>query len=235
MGMFLIPHIQRAYRLHFQISDLKSRNKNLQTAFDMNPTAMVLFGHKGQIVAMNQAASKLALTNDGLLATPNGLRAERAGESTRLQNLMTEALATSMGKGLSPAGAVLISRKKGASLQVMVTPVRNVVFETTRSVCAIALINDPEGRVRPAQDVLKMLFGLTSAECRVSLLLADGRPPVEIANLLGVTANTLKSHLSSIYSKTGTSRQSQLVRLIVPLAVEMSSSGSDSAPSSRGR
>jgi DNA-binding CsgD family transcriptional regulator len=216
---FLIPHIQRAYLLHFQISALKSRNKSLQTALDMIPTAMVLLDSKGAIVAMNQAASRLAIVNDGLLATRNGLRAERSGESAQLEKLIAEAIATSTGEGLSPAGAVLISRKKGVSLQVLVTPVRNVLFDTIRSVCAIAFINDPAQRIRPAQDVLKMLFGLTPAECRVSLLLADGRAPGEIADILDVTANTLKSHLSSVYSKTDTSRQSQLVRLLVKLAL----------------
>jgi DNA-binding CsgD family transcriptional regulator len=64
-----------------------------------------------------------------------------------------------------------------------------------------------------------MLFGLTPAECRVSLLLADGHAPKEIADSLGVTANTVKSHLSSIYNKTDTSRQSQLAHLLGQLAM----------------
>jgi len=67
-----------------------------------------------------------------------------------------------------------------------------------------------------------MLFGLTPAECRVSLLLVDGLAPAAIANTLGVTANTLKSRLSSVYAKTGSSRQSQLTRLLVQLALKNS-------------
>ena len=222
---FLIPHIQRAFHLHFQISDLKSRNKSLQTAFDMTPTAMVLLGSTGEIVAMNQAASRLAFVNDGLLATRNGLRAERVGESAQLQILIAQAIATSTGKGFSSAGGLLISRRSGVSLQVLVTPVRNVLFDTTRSVCAIAFINDPAQQIRPGRDVLKMLFGLTPAECRVTLLLADGRAPTWIADSLGVSANTIKSHLASIYSKTDTSRQSQLARLLGQLALCRPSEG----------
>src|ERR1700682_2146578 len=69
---FLIPHIQRAYLLHFQISDLKRRNESLQTALDTVPTAMVLLGPSEEIVALNQSAKRLASVSDGLLATRNG-------------------------------------------------------------------------------------------------------------------------------------------------------------------
>ncbi len=36
----------------------------------------------------------------------------------------------------------------------------------------------------------------------------------EIANVLAVSVNTVKSQLASVYAKTGTSRQGQLVRLL---------------------
>ena len=61
---------------------------------------------------------------------------------------------------------------------------------------------------------LSGLFRLTSAESRVALLLGDGKSLSEIAQLLGVSRNTLKTQVAGIYSKTGTSRQSQLVRLL---------------------
>jgi hypothetical protein len=51
-------------------------------------------------------------------------------------------------------------------------------------------------------------------------LLADGRSPTEIAEMLNLSKNTLKSQLASIYGKTGTSRQSQLVRLLLQISVD---------------
>jgi DNA-binding CsgD family transcriptional regulator len=58
---------------------------------------------------------------------------------------------------------------------------------------------------------------LTPAECRVAILLADGHSPATIAEMVGVSRNTLKTQMSSIYGKTGTSRQAQLVRLLLQL------------------
>jgi DNA-binding CsgD family transcriptional regulator len=83
------------------------------------------------------------------------------------------------------------------------------------SVRAVAFVCDLAERVRPAQEILRTLFGFTPAECRVALLLGDGHAQREISQMLGVSSNTLKSHLASIYAKTNTSRQCQLVRLLM--------------------
>jgi DNA-binding CsgD family transcriptional regulator len=64
-----------------------------------------------------------------------------------------------------------------------------------------------------------LFFRLTPAECRVALLLSDGLAPPAIADLIGVSTNKLKTQLSSIYRKTGTSRQGQLVRMLSQLAL----------------
>ena len=69
---------------------------------------------------------------------------------------------------------------------------------------------------------LSSLFGLTPAESRVALLLTDGHSTREIAEMIGVKSSTLKSQLSSIYRKTNTSRQSDLMRLMMQFAVRES-------------
>ena len=60
-----------------------------------------------------------------------------------------------------------------------------------------------------------MLYGLTPAECRVALLLSDGRAPQEIAKMVGVTQNTVRSQIKSIFSKTGVRRQGELIQLLL--------------------
>ena len=48
-----------------------------------------------------------------------------------------------------------------------------------------------------------------------ALLLSDVILPQEIANTVGVTDNTVRSQIKSIFSKTGVRRQSDLVRLLL--------------------
>jgi DNA-binding CsgD family transcriptional regulator/PAS domain-containing protein len=222
---FLAPHMKRAFAIHFQFADLKHRGESLQAALDALSAGVILVGHKMRIVAMNRNATKLVAESDGLLAIQEVLRADSAGETSLLERLVAEAEATSNGRGLGPAGAMLVSRKSRSSLQLLVTPVRNLKFDVASNVKAIVFVNDPDQRVRPSQSALEALFGLTPAEYRVAVLLGDGHAPPVIAEILVVSRNTLKSQLSSIYRKTGTSSQSQLVRILSKLAINAEHKG----------
>jgi DNA-binding CsgD family transcriptional regulator len=153
------------------------------------------------------------------------LSACRADESASLWRLIRQAIATSASTGFGPGGATSISRRAGPSLQVLVTPVRNLPLDLEKRVAAVVFVSDPLMKTRPAREILVGLFGLTPAECRVATLLTDGHAPRQIGQLLGVSNNTLKSQLASIYSKTGTSRQSQVVRLISRLPLQAPEQG----------
>jgi len=210
---FLSPHIIRAFRLHLQLSELKARAQNLQHAIDKVTTGIILLGKDARIIHINQTAAKLLAQNDGLRALHGYLQAEHNGEAEKLKHLISAAQATSMGLGFAAGGAVAISRRSGPALNVLITSVRNMTFASAIPVYAIAFVTDPSEKVRPVAEILPALFGLTPAETRVALLLCDGYTLPAISDLVGVSANTLKTQLASIYRKTGTSRQTQLVRL----------------------
>ena len=52
----------------------------------------------------------------------------------------------------------------------------------------------------------------------IGITLLAGRMPVEIADDLGLAITTVRSHLKRVFAKTGTSRQSHLIRLATHLA-----------------
>lgn len=79
----------------------------------------------------------------------------------------------------------------------------------------------PDGRLwlhlvdgaRPQLDtgLLRQMFGLTSAEVRVALLLAQGLSCEDMAHRLHVQSNTVRGHVKQLLAKTHTRRQAQLV------------------------
>jgi DNA-binding CsgD family transcriptional regulator/PAS domain-containing protein len=217
---FLKPHIQRAYRLHSELCAERERNIGFEATLEMLPTAVILLDARGQILFMTRSAQHQISQNDGLIAIGNCLTAERPSEAAELQRLIAEAVSTSTGKGLNAAGSLSVTRKNGIPVYVLVTPVREPSMNATLSPCAVLFVNDPAKRARPPEEILRRLFELTPAECRVTLLIAEGRSPLDIAQLIGVSANTLKTQLSSIYSKTRTSGQPALVRLLTQLAIQ---------------
>ena len=56
-------------------------------------------------------------------------------------------------------------------------------------------------------------YGLTPAEMRVLTRMLTGSTVAEAAADLGVAPTTARTHLDSIFAKTGVSRQSELIRL----------------------
>ena len=59
------------------------------------------------------------------------------------------------------------------------------------------------------------LYGLTRSELRVLLAMVPGLSVKEAAKVLGIGENTAKTHLQHIHSKTGTSKQTELMRLFM--------------------
>jgi DNA-binding CsgD family transcriptional regulator len=72
---------------------------------------------------------------------------------------------------------------------------------------------------RPSADVLKRIFGLTPTEARLAIELTGGRSPEEIAVATKVTVGTVRKQLATVFAKTNTHRQSELVALLSRLAV----------------
>ena len=67
-------------------------------------------------------------------------------------------------------------------------------------------------------NALVLLYELTPAEVRVCEMVSEGAPPADIARSLGVSINTIRTHLSHVFEKTGTKRQADLIRLLASLA-----------------
>jgi DNA-binding CsgD family transcriptional regulator len=132
-----------------------------------------------------------------------------------LGKAILQAVSTSNGNGLAAGGAVLVSRRTRPPLQIQISPIRNSVVQTSRPTAAVVFVTDPLRRERPAQEVLRALYGLTPAEGRVALLLGDGHAPRKIANMVGVADSTVRSQIKSIFSKTGVKRQGELIRLLM--------------------
>ena len=58
------------------------------------------------------------------------------------------------------------------------------------------------------------LYRLTGGELRVLLAVAQGLGAKEAADMLGIGEPTVRTHLQRMFSKTGTSRQAELLQLL---------------------
>lgn len=70
---------------------------------------------------------------------------------------------------------------------------------------------------RTMSEKLRGRYGLTEAESAVALALLTSDTLAQAADRLGVSYETVRSHLRAVFIKTGTNRQKQLVALMIRL------------------
>lgn len=67
--------------------------------------------------------------------------------------------------------------------------------------------------VKEQADILANEYGLTEAELRIWVQLNKGHSNAEIAEIVHVSPNTVKTHISAILQKTGLKNRTQIVLL----------------------
>ena len=213
----LIPHLRRAFEVHRTMQGVKSVQLALAEAIDRLPTGLVLLDAKRRVVVQNKGAERILAANDGFRIDRHGPSADDARENATFQKLIADAIDARGGQELRAAGFVAVSRPSGErSYAVMVTPLLAAPGKGGMSDAVVAIfVADPSARIFAGPEALTELYQLTHSEAELVRLLASGLSLEEAADKRGVSLNTARSHLKHVFAKTDTSRQGELVRLIV--------------------
>src|ERR1051325_9612806 len=105
------------------------------------------------------------------------------------------------------AGVTRIARGDGArALECRVVPLPEERF-------AIVIADPDDDQIDGC--ALRELHGLTPAEIAIVRGLLRGGDPQSIANGAGVSTHTVRTHLRSIFARTGTRAQGDLIRVLL--------------------
>lgn len=115
-----------------------------------------------------------------------------------------------------PVGSLswIVTPCKGGKPQVL----RDSLHSTQDGTCIIAML-DRDAKVEPSSETLQHMFGLTGAETQLALRLAQGHAPLDIARSWHLSRTTIRSQLASLFQKTETKRQAELVALLGRVSV----------------
>ena len=214
----LSPHICRALAICDALDICALRSAMLEKTLDGLSAGVFLTARDGQVVYMNAAAE----------------RQVRAGQPIRLEDkrlsavnpvaraALAQAIDAAMRGGAEPScnsPSVAIPDDTGAGGGYVATPlpIENGERNGRRTPLAASVavfMQDPDHVPLMPGEAFARLHGLTGAELRVLLALAQGRGGMESAEMLGITEPTVRTHLQRIFSKTGTTRQSDLLSLL---------------------
>jgi DNA-binding CsgD family transcriptional regulator/PAS domain-containing protein len=210
----LSPHLTRAMKVHLKLETADARLQATDAVFDNARLALFLLDAAGHLVFCNRRA-EVYLRDAVFLAAPGGkLKAATAYDDRCLQH----AIANASG-GMSAAGVEFsITGNDQRKLSVSITPVplsAPTAFLGGSRVCCAVIVANPA--VQHANSIARLarLHGLTPSEVRVLEAMLKGIGAAQAADTLGISAETARTHLKRIFSKTGTSRQAELMRLFM--------------------
>ena len=183
------------------------------------PQAIFLAGASASVVFANAAAKAMLDAGDGMLLRDG--RLATADGSDALAKLIASCARTSPALG-GPGGQLTVPRgHRRPPLQATVTPLRSkarladVPWIGVGACVAVVTVNDPELDRRWREVNLRSRFGLTVAEAGLAAEILNGHGRKAAARRRGIADATAKTQLSSIFEKTGTHRQAELVRLLL--------------------
>jgi len=214
LGQFL-PHLRRALQIRRRLADPAIEHGAALDALERSGTATLVVSGDGRLLYANGAAERLLQAGDGLRVIGGRLAAAGRSTAERLTAFIRDCSNTAAGKASGAGGVLAIARAERLPLTVLVAPFRPAREGIGAALpAAVLFLRDPESP-NPKSLALRGLFGLTAAEAAVAAALADGKVVEGLATELGVTLNTVRTHLKNIFAKTGTTRQAQLVALIL--------------------
>ncbi len=211
----LHPHVRRAFRVAETLAEAGLVAEGMSAAMDRSPCGVIMLDDAGRIRRTNAVAETRLAEAGGFCVIGGRLSAVQPKAANELQALISAAASPDLSVRTGGAMTLTVPGKR-FPLSVTVAPVRSqayAVFDHRPAV--IVCINDPEADTQISEETLRALFGLTRAEARVAIATTRGGTARQVAATLGVSVHTVRNQLQSVLEKTGASRQSEMVALLM--------------------
>jgi DNA-binding CsgD family transcriptional regulator/PAS domain-containing protein len=213
----LVSQLRRGVELSARLGATEIERALYSSVMDRLSVGIVMLDASGRIVKCSASAEEALSERDGLQVQAGRLRATSAREDRDLQAAI-KAAAQSVATGETPAsrGLSLTKLSGNRNLGIIVQPIpaeRRTGLATSATIAVY--IRDPEANSEVEGELVRQLFDLTPAEAAVARRLTAGLSLEDAASSLDISRNTARAHLRSIFSKSGITRQTELVRLVL--------------------
>ncbi|MFC4345694.1 helix-turn-helix transcriptional regulator [Cupriavidus numazuensis] len=209
----LTPHFARAMQLRWELE--AARQGHAELAMHRVVTAVVVLGRDRRILYANPAAERFLCRPATSITRDRRLSATDPRDTAALEKAIsacaTYRFETPLSFSIRLAGPI------GAGIVARLVPPPPGLPNTAQAASVAFLSEEGQSGIDTAA-LASSLYGLSAAETRLLAALVSGTPLEAIATVHCVELSTVKSQLQSIFSKTGTRRQSDLVRLMYSIA-----------------
>jgi DNA-binding CsgD family transcriptional regulator/PAS domain-containing protein len=213
----IAPHAHRALTINKAIDHRKSEAAAFADTLDGLSAGIFLVDAQCRILHANVAGQDM-LCEDDFLRSIGGMLVARDAQANRG---LRQIVATGDAGVAASNAAFSLTAHDGARHVAYLLPLRTVVrnsAEAPSKAAAAIFVRKAELDDQSYGGLIARAFGLTPAELRVLLAIVEVGGVPETSETLGIAETTVKTHLYRVFSKTGASRQADLVKLAAGFA-----------------
>ena len=208
----LVPHAHRALLINKAIGSKQSEAATFAATLNALSVGIVLVDPGCRIMHANAAAQDILNAEDCLRAVGGQLVIRDARTNQSLREILAGG-----GGTLGTRGTTLpLMAHDGERYLVHVLPLTSAARTALGSTykAAAALFVRKLTLHSPCGEVLAQTFKLTPSELRVLAAVNKVGGVTAVAEAIGISEATVKTHLQHVFAKTGTNRQIDLVKLV---------------------
>lgn len=223
----LIPHIQRAARIGVNHFIYSTRALVGHALINKLNQPVILTTTTGKIIHINDAGHNLLQSTQLISIQDKHLEMPQATmndflntcadieRKIKLNGDLEETAANFKPLQIHSAG----NQQHTEKLYAFYTPLlpQKVMGSFGLRPLIMLMFYHPESTTPVDSTLLTAAFGLSPAECKIATMLTEGYSVIEIAESLGKKEDTIRKQLTSIYQKTSTTRQPELIKLLLNL------------------
>jgi DNA-binding CsgD family transcriptional regulator len=212
----LFPHFRRAVLIGKVVNLHKIELAGLADTLDGLAAAMFLVDAGGSIVRANASGQAMLARGDALRAVGNRLTINQAGREQALAEICAAAAAGDAAVGAKGIAVPFETpeRKRYLANVLPLTSGARRLAGTQYSAVAAVFVDEAGREGSLPYDAIAEHFALTPAELRVLFGIVEIGGVPDVANALGISQTTAKTHLQHVFEKTGMNRQADLVKLV---------------------
>lgn len=213
---YLSKQLNRALALQNKVTRLDEALSLSNNMLDLIDFGLVLYGKNEKPMFVNKSAHRMFKTEDGVGLSKNELTLLDRNAKKKLDVLSIMVRSGSTNLSARSGGIVFAERPSGnRAYSLIVVPLSKYGKFGLESASMAVMIFDPTSRNSSTLGLLTSSYGLTLAESRLAFELAQGTSLEDFSAKKGISINTARTQLKSIFSKTETSRQHELVSVLL--------------------
>jgi DNA-binding CsgD family transcriptional regulator len=207
---YLAPHVERALQVSERLEEARGYVSALEDYLSRLSHGAALVNAMGDALFINNPLRAMLQARDGFVAVGSAFAPQDKPAAKAFARALINAASGGPGASFAvarPSGAtpyfVLVSRFGGEQLR---SPMKRPI---------LVMVSDPSSPVDFDRALLQETFSLTPTECLIACQLANGSSIESVADEMCISVGTVKTHVKRLFSKTGTHRQTELVRLLL--------------------